>query len=92
MHRINTIFCLVLLGLSIIAPAMQLKAQCGCAYQFETTFPATVREAPVVIEGKITGGLEIFGGEYNQDWRSSVITVYKVLKGNFEASNCYSTQ
>ncbi len=85
MHKINTIFCLVLI-VSIIAPAMQLKAQCGCAYQFETTFPATVREAPVVIEGKITGGLEIFGGEYNQDWHSSVITVYKVLKGNFEAT------
>ena len=76
---------LCLIG-NVLLNTLTASAQCGCADHFETTFPAAVKEAPVVIEGKITGGLAIFGGEYDQDWHSSVITVYKVLKGNFEAT------
>lgn len=86
MQQLTILRCLLLcLGMTT-TPAALLHAQCGCAYQFETTFPATVRAAPVVIEGKITDGSIDFGGENNQDWRSSTITVYKVLKGDFEAT------
>ena len=60
-------------------------AQCGCAENFETTFPNAVKEAPVVIEGQIVSGVVLFGGEYNDDYKSTKIMVYKVLKGNINA-------
>ena len=59
-------------------------AQCGCAENFETTFPNAVKEALVVIEGKITDFI-VFGGEYNDDYKSTKIMVYKVLKGDINA-------
>ena len=60
-------------------------AQCGCAENFETTFPNAVKEAPVVIEGREIPGVILFGGEYNDDYESTKIIVYKVLKGNINA-------
>ena len=76
-------FLLIVAG--IMVATMQLSAQCGCADRFETTFPAAVREAPVVIEGEIKSEMIFFGGEYNDDYTTQKITVYKVLKGDFEA-------
>ena len=60
-------------------------AQCGCAENFETTFPEAVKEAPVVIEGQIMPGVILFGGEYDDSYKSTKIAVYKVLKGNIDA-------
>ena len=62
------------------------QAQCGCAENFETTFPEAVKAAPVVIEGQITSDFIEFGGEYNDSYKSSKITVYKVLKGDINAT------
>jgi hypothetical protein len=79
--------CLLIVA-GIMVATMQLSAQCGCAYQFETTFPATVREAPVVIEGKLLhSDMITFGGDpaYLGDYKSTKIAVYKVLKGNVDA-------
>jgi len=62
------------------------QAQCGCADNFETTFPEAVKAAPVVIEGHAQHAeLILFGGEYNDLYTSTKITVYKVLKGNIDA-------
>ncbi len=59
------------------------QAQCGCADNFETTFPNAVKEAPIVIEGHAQHAhMIMFGGEYNDDYESTKITVYKVMKGN----------
>ncbi len=61
-------------------------AQCGCAKNFETTFPKAIEEAPIVIEGHLQHAEQIlFGGEYDDSYKSTKITVYKVLKGNINA-------
>lgn len=70
---------------SILLSTLATLAQCGCADRFETTFPAAVKEAPVVIEGEIKSEMLFFGGNYNDDYKTQKITVYKVLKGDFEA-------
>ena len=62
------------------------QAQCGCAENFETTFPEAVKAAPVVIEGQITSDFIEFGGDYNDSYKSSKITVYKILKGDINAT------
>lgn len=44
--------------------------------------PKLSKRLPVVIEGEITSDFIEFGGEYNEEHKSSKITVYKVLKGD----------
>ena len=75
---------LCLIG-NVLLNTITASAQCGCADHFETTFPAAVKEAPVVIEGEIKSEMLFFGGAYNDDYKTQKITVYKVLKGDFEA-------
>ena len=78
---------LCLIG-NVLLNTITASAQCGCAYRFETTFPAAVKEAPVVIEGELLhSGMVTFGGDptYLGDYKSTKIKVYKVLKGNVNA-------
>ncbi|MBK8471226.1 MAG: hypothetical protein IPL33_02890 [Sphingobacteriales bacterium] len=61
------------------------QTQCGCAYQFETTFPEAVKAAPVVIEGEVISDVHFFGGVDNYDYITLKIKVFKVLKGDITA-------
>jgi hypothetical protein len=78
---INLLCALAFVWLSALLP-QQAKAQCGCAYNFETTFPEAVKNAPVVIEGQIIGDVIMYGGKYDDSYKSTKIKVYKVLKGD----------
>ena len=78
---------LCLIG-NVLLNTLTASAQCGCADHFETTFPAAVKEAQVVIEGELLhSGMVTFGGDptYLGDYKSTKIKVYKVLKGNVNA-------